>query len=275
MRKDILKGILLGTGIFAGAILLFTSCVRERDFDTSFSVDQTTGEYIYSNALDIADDAATKNTGDLLTYYKTRGYCASIIHDKVSMPRTISINFGITNCLCTDGRRRNGIILVSYTGNNYKDSAGTVLVQFNNYTVDGHQVFGQVAVNNKGRNKNAQPYYDINVTGKYLNPLVLDTLSWNAKRTKTHQIGYDTPVFDDDVMEYIGTSDGMNQYKVAYVANIIKPLMKYPDCRYFKSGKVEQQPQGHALRTIDYGDGSKCDNDATVIFNAKSYNIKL
>lgn len=275
MRKDILKGILLGTVIFVGAALLFSSCVRERDIDTSISEDATMGEYIYSNAIDIADDAASKNTGDLLTYYKTRGYCASIVHDKVSMPRTITINFGTTNCLCTDGRRRNGSIIVSYTGNNYKDAGASVLISFDKYSVDGYQVFGTIAMNNEGNNTNGQPFYDINVSGKYLKPLVIDSLTWNAKRTRTHQVGYDTPVFDDDVFEYIGTGDGMDQYKVFYVTNIITPLMKYPDCRFFKSGKIEQQPQGHALRTIYYGDGSTCDNDATVIFNSKSYNIKL
>lgn len=272
MRKDILKGIIIGSGIFLTLAGALSSCVRERDIDTSISSDQTMGEFIYSNALDIAFDASSKNTNDHLAYF---GACETITHDKSSFPRTIRIAYGTADCLCLDGRTRSGDVLVSYTGNNYSDSTGTVLVTFDNYKIDGYQVFGQIAVNNKGRNTKLQPYYEMKVSGKYLKPLVLDTLLWNADHIKTHVVGSETANYDDDMYEYDGTGNGMNEYQVYYATNIITPIMKYPDCKHFKSGKVEQQPQGHALRTIDYGDGSTCDNDATVTFNSKSYNIKL
>lgn len=56
---------------------------------------------------------------------------------------------------------------------------------------------------------------------------------------------------------------------------ITKPLVKEVlGCRYFTQGKIEMQPQGKALRVMDYGDGS-CDNDATVTLNNKVFNIKL
>jgi hypothetical protein len=272
MRKDILKGIIIGGGLFFTLAGLFTSCVRERDIDTTICADQAMGEFIYSNALDIAFDASTKNTNDHLAYF---GACEVIVHDKTSFPRTIQVNYGPLGCLCLDGRYRTGSLLISYTGNNYSDSTGTVQVSFSNYTLDGYQVFGDIAVNNKGRNVNLQPYYEMKVNGKYLKPQVLDTLIWNADHVKTHVLGSETANFDDDQYEYIGTGNGMNEFKVYYATNISSPLIKYPDCKFFKSGKVEQQPQGHALRTLDYGDGSTCDNDVTITFNSKTYNIKL
>lgn len=273
MKKNILKGIVIGTSIFVG-IAGFFSCVRERDVDTSISKDQVMGEYLYTNAIDIADDAATKNTGDSLTYYKTRGYCSHITHDKTSNPRLITIDFGPVNCMCFDGRNRRGKILVSYTGNSYKDSMGVVTFSFDEYAVDDYQVFGSIVMNNLGRNTQLQPMYDLGIQGKYLNPQILDTLLWNGNQTRTHTVGSTTLNYDDDVFEYIGTNNGQDQYKVYYASNIIDPLIKVPSCRFFIQGKVEQQPQGHALRSIDYGKGD-CDNGATVIFNSKSYGIKL
>ncbi|MBL7771661.1 MAG: hypothetical protein JNM95_02220 [Chitinophagaceae bacterium] len=272
MRKDILKGILIGSGIFLTIAGIFSSCVRERDIDTSISTDHTMGEYIYTNALDIAFDASSKSTNDHLAYF---GACETIVHDKVSFPRTIKVMYGSADCLCLDGRTRSGTILVSNTGNNYSDSSGTVLVTFEDYKIDGYQIFGQIAVNNKGRNKKSQPNYELKIAGKYLKPLVLDTLIWGAEQIKTHVAGSESANYDDDLYEYDGTGHGMNEYQVYYATNIISPVTKYPDCKYFKSGKIEQQPQGHSLRTIDYGDGTTCDDDATVVFNTKSYNIKL
>jgi hypothetical protein len=114
----------------------FASCVRERDTNTSYAVDQTTGEMIFSNVIDIADDAATKQTGELLSNYKN--YCTYITHDKISMPRKITIDFGAVNCLCADGRNRKGKILISYTGTDYADSLSIVNVSFENYFIDEH-----------------------------------------------------------------------------------------------------------------------------------------
>lgn len=273
MKKNILKGIVIGTTIFVG-VAGFFSCVRERDVDTSISSDQVMGEYIYTNAIDISDDAATKNTGDSLTYYKTRGYCSHITHDWTSNPRTMVIDFGPVNCMCLDGRNRRGKILVSYTGNTYKDSTGMVNISFDEYAVDDYQVFGTIAMGNLGRNTQLQPMYDLNISGKYLNPQILDTLLWNGKQTRIHTVGSTTANYDDDEFEYIGTNNGQDQYKVYYASNIIEPLIKSPSCRFFIKGKVEQQPQGHALRSINYGDGS-CDDEATVIFTNKAYGIKL
>ncbi len=261
--------ILLG---FIG-LVSFSSCVRERDTDTSYAVDQTTGEFLYNNALDIVEDAATKQTGDLLDNYKS--FCTSVTHNNATMPRTITIDFGTSNCNSRDGRLRRGKILVSYTGNTFSDSLGTIEMSFDNYFVDEVQVFGPSTIVNNGRNLIAQPYQTITINGKFLKPLVLDTIVWKADRTRTQTAGSTTPVWEDDIFEMIGTGNTLNEYKIYSATNITNPLIYTRVlCKHINKGKVELQPQGHALRTINYGEGD-CDNDATVIFNSKSFNIKL
>jgi hypothetical protein len=56
--------------------------------------------------------------------------------------------------------------------------------------------------------------------------------------------------------------------------NIIQPLVKEIGCKWITSGKVEIQPTGKLLRTVDYGNGT-CDKDATLLINGNTYNITL
>jgi len=261
-------------GIAFLGLFIMSSCVRERDTDVTIAQEQAMGEFVYSNALEIADDASTKLSGENLSNFKTSGYCATLTHDKVSMPRTMVIDFGLMNCMCNDNRNRKGKILVNYTGNEYGDSNGVITITFDNYYVDDYQVMGTKIVTNLGRNNLSQPHYAIEVAGKILKPNVLDTLVWNATRERIWTGGADTPVYGDDQYSYIGTGNGMNEFRSYYSSVIQAPLVKGQFCRFFNSGKVDIQSQGKALISMDYGDGN-CDNQATVILNNKSFHIDL
>jgi hypothetical protein len=252
--------------------LAFSACVRERDTDTSLASQLALHAFVYHDASDLADDAATKNTGELLSNYKTRGYCASITHDKVN--GHIEIDFGQANCMCNDGRYRKGKIIVDYTGN-YSDSGSVHTLSFENYYVDNNLIMGTNIVENLGHNDSAQTCYSSVVEGKVLKPTVNDTLYYSARHTITWTEGESTPVWGDDVYEISGTANGKNENKTYYSMAIIKPLVKeVVGCRYFNKGYIEMQPQGKAMRSIDFGDGH-CDNDATVTINNKTFHIVL
>jgi len=262
------------TAILLTFSFLFFSCVRERDTETEMSAELAMNEFVFHDASNLADDAATKNTGQNLSNYKTRGYCAVLTHDKISSPRTIIIDFGAMNCMCNDGRNRHGKILVSYTGN-YADSGSVHIITFDQYFVNDHLIMGSNIIENKGLNGASQPYYSSVIDGKVLKPTVLDTLFYHADHTITWTQGSTTPIWGDDIYQISGTASGRNEFKTFYAATISEPIIKEVlGCRYYNKGKMEMQPQGKALRTIDFGDGS-CDNDATVTINTKVFNIKL
>lgn len=260
-------------------ILLFSmislaSCVRERDTDTSMASELAMHEFAYHDASEIADDAATKNTGENLSNYKTRGYCAVLTHDNVSNPRTITIDFGAANCMCNDGRTRRGKILVSYTGN-YFDIGSVHTITFDNYNVNDHLVMGSNIVENMGLNGASQPFFSSVVNGKMIQPGSVDTLYYESNKKVTWISGSDTPVWGDDVYQITGNGSGRNALRTYYAMTITSPLIKETiGCRFINKGTIEMQPQGKALRTIDFGNGS-CDNDATVTLNNKVFNIKL
>ena len=256
------------------AISFCNGCVRERDTDTSMASELTKHEFLFHDVVDLADDAATKKTGEKLSNYKTRGYCATLTHNNTTNPRSIVIDFGTSNCMCNDGRERRGKILVSYT-DNYSDSGSVHNITFDNYHVDGFRLMGSNDIFNNGKNGAGQPFYTSTIAGKLLDPNQIDTLFYESERTITWVQGSNTIVYGDDVYEISGNGSGRNALRTYYAMTITQPLIKdVLGCRFFNKGRIEMQPQGKALRTIDFGDGS-CDNDATVTINNKVFNIKL
>ena len=258
--------------------LFFFACNRNKDKnnksdnDTEMSSDNALAENSYNDALNIADEASTLNTGDNLGSYKTTSNCATITHDTMTNPKTIVIDFGNTNCLCNDGRYRKGKILVSYTGK-YKIAGSTHTITFDNYFINNNQIMGSKTVSNMGLNANNQSYFSISVAGKIIKANMTDSIVWNSNRTRTWTQGEATQTWTDDVYEITGSGNGSNSHG-SYTMNIVQPLVKALACDWISSGKVELQPSGKLLRTIDYGNGN-CDNNATVLINGNTYNITL
>jgi len=266
--KQIKNGLQFFTLVLV-ILIGFSSCVRERDTDTSMAEDEALSEFVYHDALSIADDAATKLTGETLSNYKTSGYCATITHNAGS----IVIDFDTVNCMCNDGRNRRGKILVSYTGV-YNSTGSITNISFEKYYVNDNLIMGTCDVLKKGLNVFNQSEYSLTTNGKILKGAILDTLYWNANELRTWTVGEDTPMWLDDVYEITGKSTGRNTNKIYFAANITEPIIKEVSCRYINRGKVEIQPQGKALRMLNFGEGT-CENDATVEINNKRYNIKL
>lgn len=254
-------------------LFVFAACVRERDTDIEIVKEEVLGEMIYDNALAIVDDAATKNTGELLANFKTSGYCATITHDTLSNPRTLIIDFGGVNCMCNDGRNRRGRILASYT-RPYADSTNVTSITFDGYYVNDILVTGQSTVSNKGTNPLGQKYFEISTEGKMVLGLGNDTVYWNAERVRTWVQGQNTPVWGDDIYELLGTGNGTNGNRQFYSMNITEALIKEVGCRYISKGTIEMQPQGKALRSLNYGDG-QCDAISDVLINYKSFHVGL
>jgi hypothetical protein len=258
--------------------LLTVSCNRNRDKnksndnDTEMTSDNALAEFSYNDALNIADEASGLQTGDNLGSYKTTSNCATVTHDTTTNPKTITIDFGATNCLCNDGRNRRGKILVSYTGK-YKDPGSVRNISFDQYFINDNQILGTKTVTNMGLNASSQTYFTITVAGKIVKGGSNDSLTWNSNRTRTWIQGEATQTWTDDVYEITGNGSGVNK-NGNYTMTIIQPLVREIGCKWFTAGTLEFQPTGKLLRTINFGNGS-CDNDATVLINGVTYNITL
>lgn len=263
--------------------ILLNSCKKKEDEpednDTSAAADNATAEGFYNDANSISDQAASGNLTSFLSTTNNDGErgimsgCATITHDTTSNPRTITVNFGTTNCLCNDGRYRRGIINVSYTGH-YRDSLSTHTITFTNYFVNDHQVLGSKTVTNNGHNSYGHLTFSISINGSVIKANNGGTITYTSTRTREWIEGEYTSIWNDDVYLITGTASGSSSTGNSFTATVITALKVKLSCHWIVSGKLDLTPSGKPTRTIDWGSGN-CDDDATVTINGNTYNINL
>jgi hypothetical protein len=281
------KRIFQVTIVLGLAGLLVFSCKKDepnppaaqQDSDTSAASDNSIAESIYGNVAIIADQAAS---GTLILFPNSNGHeelsfekssCATVTHDSTSTPRSLTIDFGTTNCLCADGRNRRGIIHVSYEGH-YRDSAAVHQITFTDYFVNDHHVEGTKTVTNMGHNSSGNLTYAVSVNGTITKPNDGGSFTWNSERTREWIEGESTWTWTDDVYLIEGTANGTRSDGTSYEAVITTPLRKEVSCRWISAGVLDFTPSNKPTRTIDYGN-TGCDYNATCTINGYVFNIIL
>ena len=282
MKKNNTLYLLLFPFLF---MALLASCKKETTTDTSdaqektYAMDNARLEQTFNDVQNIADEAATTGT---LSNFKTTGgavilnNCATVTRDTFSVPHTVTIDFGTTNCLGNDGRYRRGQIILSYTGG-YRDSGHVYTISFNNYYVNDNQVIGTKTVTNMGHNPAGHIYFTISVNGAVILANSQDTLSWASTRMRTWIAGENTAMRLDDVYEVSGSGTVTRPNNRSFGVNITSPLKIALNCHWIEQGVVEMTPISPAqtlARTLDYGNGN-CDNQATLSVGNNTYNIAL
>jgi hypothetical protein len=175
--------------------------------------------------------------------------------------------------MCNDGRNRRGKMMIQYQGG-FKRAGSEYNITFDNFYVNDVLIMGSSMIKHMGDNVDGKPYFNATIKAKALQPGAVDTIYWNAKHQYTCIKGSETIQWEDDIYEILGIANGFNQNKNYFASNITKPLIREVLCRYFKSGTIDMQPKGLALRIIDLGpDG--CDKDASVEINGKRWLVSL
>jgi hypothetical protein len=252
----------LGATALAVSVCLFTGCRKNDDAevateqDTNYANDQNMAEKMFDDANSISDKASvTTGSGA----FKTSG-CGTVTH----IDSLIIVDFGTTNCLCTDGRYRRGKVMIVKNGA-YADSGSFHTITFDNYYQNDNKIEGTKKVTNRGKNSLGQPYFDVVVNGTVTKTdgTVLTT-SWTRVRTWT--AGYNTPInWTDDVYSIKGTGTISRTGGTATV-NIpdTAPLIVALNCRWIQAGKIVYTLPSGLVRTLNYGDTPACDNQATL-----------
>jgi hypothetical protein len=242
--------------------LSFSSCRKTTtsDSDTSSAKDNALAESTYDDANDIADQAA-KGTLNLRVEagVEITSTCANYTYDSTSNPRILTIDFGSTNCLCSDGNNRRGKIIVTHTGR-YRDPGTIITIGFNDYYVNDNHIEGTRVVTNNGFNANNNISFSVVVNGT-ISKADGSVITWTSTRTREWIAGYETiHILSDDVYSVSG--------------NAISPLIRKVACHQFVQGQLRLDITGKAERIIDFGAGD-CDNAATVTINGVSHSITL
>ncbi|MES2131344.1 MAG: hypothetical protein V4506_03285 [Bacteroidota bacterium] len=262
---------------------IFSSCkkkdVEEKDSDTTSAVDQSLASSTVNDMTNISDEAGRNNS---VTSFRTEessailSNCATLTFDTLAAAKTITVNFGATNCLGNDGRLRRGSVIISFTGR-YRDSLTVITVTPQNYFVNDNQVTGTKTITNKGHNPAHHLVYEINANIQIIKANSGGTITWQSLRQREWTAGEGTLTWQDDMYSITGSASGTTASGGSFQSNITNPLIRNMSngCRrYFTAGTIAHTPSGKATRYIDYGNGT-CDNQATVTINGNTYPITL
>lgn len=274
-------------GLTVAAIVsasFFSACKKkekeEKDSDTAGAADQSLASSTVNDMTSISDEAARTFSVSSFKTADANGLlaasCASITVDTLTAAKTITVNFGATNCLCNDGRNRRGILIISFTGK-YRDSLTVISVSPQNYFVNDNQVTGSKTITNKGHNSAKHLVYEINANLQIIKANGGGTISWQSNRQREWLTGENTPAWNDDMYAITGSASGTASNGNSFNSTITSPLirnMSFGCRRHFTQGTLEHTPGGKATRYIDFGNGS-CDDQATVTINGTTYTITL
>lgn len=280
------KQLTLGLALVAiVSTSIFSSCKKkskdeEKDTDTGSASDQSLASSSVNDMTSIADEAGRNYT---VSSFKTASpdgllstSCASVTVDTLAAAKTITVNFGSTNCTCNDGRNRRGAIILNFTGK-YRDSLTVITVTPQNYFVNDNQVTGSKTITNKGHNTANHLVYEINANIQIVKASGAGTISWQSVRQREWVTGESTPSWNDDIYSITGNASGTTANGNSFTSVITSPLirnMSFGCRRHFTQGVLEHTPSGKATRYIDFGNGA-CDDQATVTINGNAYTITL
>jgi len=270
----------------ASMLFAFSACKKETpkpegDNDTSTSIENAMVDAAFNDVANIADEGFT---GSVSSYKGSvppmfLSNCASVSFDTLTNPKSFTIDFGTTNCLCNDVNYRRGKIIVAYVGF-YRDSGSTHTITFDNYYVNNNKIEGTKTVLNKGRNIHGNLEFAISVTGlitwdaSYFGSVC--TSSYTANRIREWSEGESTLLWSDDVYLISGTQSGVTHTGASYTATTVSPLKKEIGYRHITDGTLAFTPQGKYTRYINYGyPNGDWDNLAQVTINGYTYVIQL
>jgi hypothetical protein len=283
------RKITLGIALVAIAgSILFGSCrkkekVEEKDTDTASASDQSLASSISNDMVNISDEASSTTTSTLSSYKVAdaegllSNSCATVSSVVSGSTKTVTVDFGTSNCLCKDNRYRRGVLTITFTGN-YLDSNTVVTVTPQNYFVNDNQVNGSKTITNKGHNSANHLVYEINANIQVTKANGGGNVSWQSIRQREWTAGESTPLnWSDDMYSITGNAYGTTSNGNTFYSIITVPLVRNMSLgcrRHFVSGLIEHTPGGKPTRYLDYGNGA-CDDQATVTINGVTYNITL
>jgi len=275
--------------LFLNGIIFFQACKKDQetvevDYDTHTSSDNTLAEGTFNDILNIAIEAI--DSGSVSTYRigsaannQMLSTCASVTTtpNGSGTGGTIVVDFGTSNCYCSDFRYRRGIINITYTGP-YRTAGTIITTSFTDYYVgrdstNMYKVSGTKSVTNNGLNSFNHMSYTITVDGHLVNKNS-EHMDWFSTRTREWIGGENTPIWNDDEYIITGSASGTNFEGNSFAVSITEAIHVKLNCKWITQGKFELTPTGKAARILDYGNGT-CDDAASLSVNGKTIAITL
>jgi len=269
--------------ILSVASLVLIACGKKKYDNSSAPKLNAMAETYFSEFSNMSDQAITgqmvfykvgqiivHNIADGKPLLSEKTDCNVVITlDTTGTNKTITIDWGSSNCTCNDGKTRRGKLITTFTGSYF--SQGTVITHTPvDYYVNDNKVEGTKVVTNMGLNGSGQPYYNVEINGT-VTMSTGEIINYTSTRVRTFTSGYTTPsIFIDDEYAITLNSNATVTGGDGYEAHTTSPLEVKIGCGYIKKGVLSITPSGKPERIIDYGDGA-CDATFTITVNGHTY----
>ncbi len=235
----------------------------EQTFDQAFSIMQALSDGSYFKN----DNLAAALGSD----------CATLTADSSVSPHTLTIDFGTTGCVNSEGRTLYGKIIISNYDVKLRQAGTSIGVTFDNTRSNNVIVNGTATITNSGPNGNGNMVFDVAinateellVSGKIINSI--GTMSYEFTS------GISTATKEDDLLSVSGSIGGNDQIGRHYSATTGTPLTKSlaSGCNvYYTAGTLTIDIPTEAPKLYDYGTGA-CDDIATVTQSGVTTTVSL
>lgn len=264
-------------------IVFSTSCSKRRENkSTTTSQDQANAEASFDDVFKVTESAIKDNDLEKAgsAFASIYGNCATITVNPplpdTTFPKTITIDFGPTNCEDAYGVNRRGMITAVITGK-YRDVGSTITVTTQNYFLNDNKIEGTKTVENIGPNADGNTEFTVDIANGVVTYTNGDFTTYESSRVREWVVGESTDgllgILDDEY-DLTGTASGTDRTGRDYTMTITNPLRVAVLCRWVKQGTVEIQPEDLYLRTVDFGNGD-CDATVTVEINGNTYTFVM
>lgn len=265
--------VMISTSIF------FTGCKKEEKEKTPTSYSSSSDNSIAENAFAgiMKQISAVSDSTNAFRVAATCGTVSITPYNTTTWPKTLTINFGNTNCMGSDYNNRRGIITAVFSGP-YLDSGTVVTISLTNYYHNDYNIQGTQTIKNKGRNAAGHPLYSVNVINAIVtHPTNGKSSTWTTVQEREFAAGYTTALnLLDDVYLIRGNSNGVSMDGEAYTIVTNSDLRVNVGCPWIVSGAFTLTLNDYPNYPIvfDYGNGA-CDGNATATFNGNTYNVVM
>ncbi|MFA7273120.1 MAG: hypothetical protein WC044_04590 [Crocinitomicaceae bacterium] len=263
------KQLILGFSALLFCTILIVSCRKTQDRDDASEVAQ-------QNAIaDIAfldfaymSDQVSKGP----QYFKTfNGDCTTLSYDTIANTISATINFGTADCLCNDGKKRRGQVLIQYSVD-YTSAGAISTVTPTNYYVNGNLIEGI---------RTATISNNVDVVNIVSSATITPengsgTITWNSTRERVYTGNTNAPnILAGKSYEETGNSTGTTIRGNTFTIDITQALKIQAGCRWIKAGLITIHADNFKNdATVDYGDGT-CDSKAKLKYGKKEVDLNL
>lgn len=267
--------IALSVALIFTASVLYVGCKKDdiADNDTTSATDNSICEGEFMRVLPTVNKIAIDEPGVHRVPYGSSllSACPTVTVDTPNVfPLTMTIDYG-TGCTdSTDGKVRAGRIIVDMSMP--WDSVGCVMtITLDSFYVGAIHFEGTKTITRSANNSFHMVLNNGRCSKTGSSPW---EILWNTDKTITWTSGSQSSN-STQIISVTGTNSGTDRNGTTFTSTITSPIIRDMSCSWIKAGTVELQPEGKALRIIDFGDGTTCDNRGTITIEGNTFEFTM